>query len=51
MCGWQFIKALVNGLAEVRKRSVMAGVQYRLFGESPKPLNEVQVRRIGGQEK
>ena len=47
----QFIKAPINGLAKLLERGVVAGIQYRIFGESPKPLNEIEIRRIGGQEK
>jgi hypothetical protein len=46
----QFIKQPIKGLAKFLERGVVAGIQYGLFGESPKPFNKIQIRRIGGKE-
>ena len=46
----RIVEEILAGYSEVAERPVIAIVEHLLFEELPKPLDEVEVRGIGGQE-
>ena len=46
----EIFKAGVNGEAELAKAVVVAVGQPALFDQLPKPLDEVEIGAVGGQE-
>jgi hypothetical protein len=45
-----FLQAAVDRAPEIGEGAVVAAVKHLLLDEPPQPLNQVQVRRIRGQE-
>ena len=50
MGGWQFIQAPIDGLTKLLERAVVTGIQHRLFGESPEPLDKIEEVKRGRDE-